>query len=74
MKKMIFAAAALAAVSLAACGNGEKNDSAADSDTIIELQGQTTVTPIDTIGDSIEAVVNTVVEGAAAVVPANQSK
>lgn len=71
MKKLIYAVAALAAVSLAACGNGEKDNSAADSDTVLEIAGEQTITPVDTVGDTVTAVVNTVVEAAEGVVPAN---
>lgn len=70
MKKIMFFAAAFAAVALASCGNGEKAEGTADSDTIDVVEAATEVIPVDTVGDSIQAVVETAVEGVQAVVPA----
>lgn len=72
MKKILFAAAALATISLASCGNGEKSDSNADSDTIDFAAEQTTVTPIDTVGDTVQAIVEQAVAVGQEVVPAQK--
>lgn len=66
MKKILFFAAALAVVSLASCGNGEKNAEAVDSDTIVAAQ-VTVAEGVDSLGDTIAAAA---VEVAEAVVPA----
>lgn len=72
MKKILFVAAAVAALSLASCGNGDKDANAQDSDTIIEVDAMQSVTPVDTLGDTVVAVVNTVVDAAEGVVPAGK--
>lgn len=66
MKKILFFAAALAVVSLASCGNGEKAETTVDSDTIVAAQVEV-ATGVDSLGDSVAAVAAEVVE---AVVPA----
>lgn len=67
MKKILFFAAAVAVISLASCGKGEKAETTVDSDTIVELVGGVQES-VDSLGDTI---VNGAVEAVEAVVPVN---
>lgn len=66
MKKILFFAAALAVVSLASCGNGEKGE-AVDSDTVVVEEVQVVEAVDTTAGDTVVAAA---VDAAAEVVPA----
>lgn len=68
MKKILFFAAALAVVSLASCGNGEKGE-AVDSDTVVVAEVVDSVA-VDSVNDSTAVVTEEVAAAAAeAVVP-----
>lgn len=73
MKKIYYAAAALAVISLASCGKSDdKTADANDSIDVEVVEGQEQVTDLGQINDSTDLVeVTETVEGAVGTVPAN---
>lgn len=70
MKKILFIAAAVAVVSLASCGKGEKGE-AVDSDTIVAVETIVTEAVDTATNDTVVAAATEAVE---AVVPATEQK
>lgn len=69
MKKILFFAAALAVVSLASCGKGDKAAEAVDSDTVVVAE-EVVSAAVDTVDSVADTVVTVAAEVAEGVVPA----